>query len=295
MEYLLGAVSLCIDPFACSAIDFSSLTQFLVVNLLDATTRGQVILGRCQLDAAVIGKFARTLYQTLAIGVATNDHSTVEVLQSTRHDFSSTCRVVIHQYSQWDVKIKRVVFGAVREIRCHHLTLGLHNLHVLGHEEVDHINSFVQQTTTIVAQIEDDLLCSLLLQRNDCLAHILGTSFRKLSQEDITSIAHQPIIGNSGQFDASTGNLEVTRLLLAWTLHLQHERRTRFTTQQFTHFCGVHALQVFVVNLQQHVTHLQTHLSGRHIRIRFLNDDRRVLPHTDDGTNTTIFTCGHHL
>ena len=295
VEYPFDAVCLCVHFLACGAVDFSCFTQFLVVNLLDATSGGQVILGCGEFDAAIVGKFAGTLHQTFAVGVATDDDSAVEVLKGARHDFCRTGCLVVNEHSERNVEVERVVAGGVGVVGCHHLAFGLHNLQVLGCEEVDDVDGFIEQTTTIAAKVEDDFLGSFLFQGDDGFAHIFGTAFGELSQEDVSGIAHQALIGDGGDFDASACNLEVACLLFSWTLNTKHEGGAGFATQQVTHFCGVHAFQVFVVNLQQHIAHLQTHFGSRHVNVGLLNDDGGVFPHADDGTDAAIFACGHHL
>ena len=175
------------------------------------------------------------------------------------------------------------------------LTLRLHNLLTLRHKQIDDVNSLVQQTSTIAAQVEDDALRTLLFQADDRLSHLLGTSFRKLCKADVARVFNQSHIGHSRLFNVATCDLEVTRTLFTPALHLQHECGARFTSQQFTHLRSSLALQVLVINLQQHIAHLQAHLSGRHVRVRFVDDDSRVFPHADDGADAAILTCGHHL
>ena len=70
----------------------------LFVGLLDAAARRRVVVGDGEAHHRTVRQIQRTLHQSFAIGSATDDGASVVVLDGTRNNLGSRCRIAIYQH-----------------------------------------------------------------------------------------------------------------------------------------------------------------------------------------------------
>ena len=172
----------------------------------------------------------------------------------------------------------------------------LHHGDTLRQPEVQDVYCLLLRTAAIAAQVQDQRGASLLLQVDKGPAHILGTALGKGVQVDIADVPlTDAIIGQLGQFDVPSGNLEIHQFARRGTHDLQQETRARLTAQMLTDVAYGLVGHHRVVDTQDHIALLQSGLGGRHVGIGLVNHHAvQFLVLADQRTNTRIFSCEHH-
>ena len=273
-----------------------------IVDSLHTSSARDVVFGSCHLHTAIIRKVAKRLYQALTKSTITDNHRTVKVLQRSRKNFSSRSGTAIHQYSQWNIEVKRLIGCTVSMIHLLDFPLCLDNLHTLRHEEVHHIYGFTQQTAPITTHINHQRSRSLLFQFHKSTLHILGTSFhREGTDVDVThAIIEHIIIRYRIGADRSTSYLELHGHISAVrcrSFNLDDTERTWVASQIVAYIRSqvirftITQRHFLTVNLHNDVARFQACFCSRITFRRFNNGHslaRSII--TDHRTNTTELT-----
>ena len=159
-------------------------------------------------------------------------------------------------------------------IRTLQLSLHLQDCLTFRQEHIDDADRFGNRTATIITQIEDKTLGSLLSQIDKSTAHILGTLLGKGIEVDVTDATLQhAIIRQERQLDGTACYLHLHRLACTWTLNFQHERRTRITTKMIADIAHLLIGHILIINTQNDIALLQSHFCSRHILVRLTDAD----------------------
>ena len=159
-------------------------------------------------------------------------------------------------------------------IRTLQLSLHLQDCLTFRQEHIDDTDRFGNRTTTIITQIEDKAIGSLLSQIDESTTHFLGRLLGKGIEVDVTDVTLQhAIIRQERQLDGTACYLHLHRLACTWTLNFQHERRTRFTTKMIADIAHLLIGHILIINTQDDVTLLQSHFCSRHILVRLADTD----------------------
>ena len=159
-------------------------------------------------------------------------------------------------------------------IRTLQLSLHLQDCLTFRQEHIDDADRFGNRTTTIITQIEDKTLGTLLSQIDESATHFLGRLLGKGIEVDVTDATLQhAIIRQERQLDGTAGYLHLHRLACTWTLNFQHERRTRVTTKMIANIAHLLIGHILIINTQNNVTLLQAHFCSRHILVRLADTD----------------------
>ncbi len=255
-----------------------SAAGVLVVDGLYAAAGGDIVLGDGHLEAAVVRKLHGLLYQSLAEGARADDGGAVEVLQAARRYLAGGRRILVDQHGNGHHGIDGLLLRLIFVVGTLHATLRRDERHALRHEHVHYLDGLSQRAAAVVAQVEDECLHALLAHVDYGAAHVLGAVLGKLRQEQIAHARLQhTIVIDGGQLYGAARHLQLQhlRLLLSRhaTLHLQQERRPRFSAQLAGHLRGILAHHRGVVDSKHHVALLQSGLSRRHALVRFVDDD----------------------
>ena len=127
-----------------------------IINFLDATAAGDIVMGHRNFHLGVVTQRKDILHQAFAKGALADDHATVVILDGTCHDFAGRCAVAIHQYSQRDFKVDRVVGGRMHAAGCRGLAFHRHYRFAFGNKQIDNVDCLVHQTASVTAQVEDE-------------------------------------------------------------------------------------------------------------------------------------------
>ena len=141
------------------------MVLIIEVRALDATTRRRIIPGNCQAQLRHIGhNVERLLNQSLTKGASANNQATVPVLNSTRDDFGSGSRVLVHQNNQLSLR-EQATFGRLIVRRLGVKAFRVDNLLSFRTQElVNHIAGLHKITATISLQVDNEVLSATLLQ-----------------------------------------------------------------------------------------------------------------------------------
>ena len=172
----------------------------------------------------------------------------------------------------------------------------LHHRDTFRQPQVQDVHSLLLRTAAIAAQVEHKRLSTLFLQIDKSTTHILGTALRKRIEIDIAHIALlDAIVRQLRQFDITTRNLETHQFARRRSHHLQQKTRTRFATQVLTDVAHRLVGHHRVVDTQDDIALLQSHLGSRHIGIRLVNDDTlQLLVLSYQRADARILTRQHH-
>ena len=159
-------------------------------------------------------------------------------------------------------------------IRTLQLSLHLQDGLALRQEHIDDIDRFGYRTATIITQIEDKALGSLLSQIDESTAHFLGTLLGKGIEVDVTDTTLQhAIIRQERQLDGTAGYLHLQGFTGTWALYLEHKGCTRVTAKMIADIAHLLIGHILIINTQDDITLLQSYFCSRHILIRFTDTD----------------------
>ena len=229
---------------------------------IDAATTGQIVARRGQLQVRIIRQVdVGNLHQALPVCARTYYYGALQVLQGTAGNLRGRCRLTIHQHHDGHHRVDRLQTGLVFAVCTLQLAFRLYNLLTLRHPHAHNIDTLRQRTAAIAAQVEDQLLCTLLLQVEECQTHRFRGLARKGVQIDISdAVVQHAVPRNLWHLDVLAGNLKRHLLARRRTLNFQHEGRTGLAAQMTAHVARVLVRHHRIVYLQDDVALLQTHL-----------------------------------
>ena len=187
---------------ACEQVLLIVLVIAHSVGLLDTSARWRVVTGDGEADHAVVGELQLLLHQTLAEGTAADDGGAVVVLHGTGEDLGGRRRALVEQHHQWNLLIGSLAVTAVF-LAGRLAALGIDNQTLVGQELVCHVDCCRQVAARVVAQVDAEVLESLLRQLCQCNQHLGIGVLAKVLDADISRVVIQHIGGG----DALGGNL----------------------------------------------------------------------------------------
>ena len=268
-----------------------TLTQRLVVDALDTATAGDVVLRRRELDRPVIGELHRRLHKALTIALDAHDDSAIEILQSTAHDLGGRGRLPIDEHGDGDLRVERLVSRAIDDLLTASITATRrHDLLACGDEEVDDLDGFVDEPTTIVAQVKDEPTELVLgLEVQEGLLHLNGCRIGEAREGDIAHILpDDTIVRHGADLNLLTAELNTARLRLPWTLDEERDLAPWRTLEGGTHLIAGRLTEVLTVDFEDDVTSTQTGLRSGHTLHGVVDDDRAIGALRDDRPDTAI-------
>ena len=254
-----------------------------ILACLYAAAAGYVVTAGGHLHLAVVRQVDGHLHQTLAVGLGTEHHGAVHVLQGTGDNLCRRGRVAVDHHHNGYHGVYGLAGGLVVVVGTLQLATVGHYGHALGHKEVYQIGCLEFRTAAIVAQVKDKSLNLLVAHIDECVAHNLGAVLCKFIELDIpySTLLHA-VIGHCGHLDGPTRNLEPHLLACRGSAYLEFEGGTGVATQMVAHVGVVLALHCLAVDAEYHVALAQTGFGGRHALIGLLDDrvaDLRVPPY----------------
>ena len=117
--------------------------------------------------------------------------------------------MLVHQHHDGDVGVGGLVVGLVDVVHIGDLALGLHDLDVLAHEDVDDVDGLAQETAAVVAQVDDEILHPLLLELLEGVIDLAAGLVQELVELDVAHlVAEQPRPRDVGLFHLLAFHLE---------------------------------------------------------------------------------------
>ena len=166
-----------------------------VIQCLHTASAGNVIFGGSHLDMATISYGSNALYQSFTIGSFSDNNSPVEVLQCTGQNFGSGSRGAVHDHSQFHIRENGFGRSAIGFVHLARFSFGNDHFSPLWNEIAYNLHSFIHQTATVVAYINNQ-------GGNLMLFHHIGNHRFDLSRSFIGKIVEQEvscfITGNGG-------------------------------------------------------------------------------------------------
>ena len=132
---------------------------------LDATTRRQIVARRRQLQVGIVGQVhIGNLYQSLAVCARTYYYTTLQVLQRSARNLRGRRRLLVHQHHDGYHGVDGLQARLVFRLDTLQLTLRLDYALTLGQPHAQDVHTLRQRAATIAAQVQHQLLSTLLLQ-----------------------------------------------------------------------------------------------------------------------------------
>ena len=204
---------------------------FVVVSL-NATAAGDVIATGGNLQVAPVRHFAYHLHKTFPIGAASQNDSTIHILQTTAHDLSGRSSSSIYHYHDRHHSIHRFAGSIVLPIHTGQLPFGKDHFLPFGDKEIRNVDRLAQSSSWILPQVQHQTRGALSLQIHQGLTHLTTSAVGEPRQINVAhSRTHDTIIRNLGHLDGLTGNLERQNLPFRPTLHTKFERSACLTSQ----------------------------------------------------------------
>ena len=168
---------------------------------------------------------------------------------------------------------------------------------VFAYPQVDNVDSLCFGAAAIAAQVEHQCRGSPFLQVDKGAAHFSCTALGELIQVDVADIPFQDaVVGQFGQFDGASCNLELHFLARRGAQHFHHKLRAGIAAQTTADVADVAVCHHRVVDAQNDIALLESRFSGRHTLVRLIDDNAlQFAVVAYDGTDTGIFTGNHHL
>ena len=269
----------------------------LVVDSLDTTTAGDIILGSGQLHLRIVGKIKGCLHQALAIGARSQHHGTVEVLQRTTGNLTGRSRLSVDHHHHGHHRIDGLHGGAVFVITAFQFANGLHYRLTIGYKHIHDTHGLGEQTAAIAAKVYDQGFHSLLFQIDKRPAEVTRAIFRERIQIDIAyTVLTQSVIRDAWELDGTARDALLENLSRRGTLYLQQEGCAGIAAKMRTDIRHILVGHRGIIDAEDDVTFLQSSLSGRRILIGLIDNDAlqfRIV--ADQGTDSRILTRQRRL
>ena len=156
-----------------------------VVDGLHASARRGIILGRSELELAVVGQGTDALHQALPVGARADDGGAVVVLQGAGDNFRGRCRGIIDQYHDGNFRVYGVCGGLVHLLRGG-FALGADHHRAFGDEQRDNVHGLSHDAAAVAAKIQYQTLHSFGFQLFISVADLLPHAFREFAQVDVS-------------------------------------------------------------------------------------------------------------
>ena len=222
----LGGVLLCgvglgfaFAIFSCIFLFHDLQTLDSVLGLVDAAAKGQVVKCSGELQGVpLVVQRENGLHGALAERSLSDNQGPVPVLEGAGHDFSCTGRPLVHKYYHGHVGVHDTVFAGVA-FGLLGAALGAHNHVAPFQEQFANLDGLVQESTRIVAHVQNQLFHALLLQVLQGVFHIAQGLVAEGGKLDIADVvSDHPVIGHGMNHDFGTGNGKVHQLGYALAL-----------------------------------------------------------------------------
>ena len=265
-----------------------------VVDGLDAAPRGDVVLGRRQLEVGVVAQRAGRLHEPLAETLLSDEHRAVEVLQRTRYNLGGRGRVAVDEHRQRQLRKDGLRLRAVA------LLLGAavrgDHLGPLGDEHRENLHRLLHDAAAVAAVVEHQPpQVALRTQPFDGRAHLLVAPVGEVAVLDVANRVVEP----AGVGDGRDGNpLAAERHLLAAAVEQPLDgdpyRRAGGALEPCAHLVGGEAAGILAVDGHNAVADFQPGAVGRRILVG-LSDDDVVALLADEGAHAAVLARGEQL
>src|SRR5690606_4630674 len=256
---------------------------------LDTPSQGREITCYTQIHGRAVRKIKLFLNNTLSVRSPPDDCPPIPILYSPRYDFASRGRVFINKNDQ----LSRCEISALRTIGVIFMSLFMRPLRIdnkpsISKKLASHFNRHVKISTTIVAQIKNEFLRSLLFQLNNRLFKLCCRINPKSPNLDITNTRFNHInhIQRTYRY-LITHHFNRCHHLLTIPLNVDIDFRSSTPPAQLLHTLpgNVHTCYALVPNLQQLIPHPKTRLIRR-TTINQGNNHQRIVEIKILHTNT---------
>ena len=268
-----------------------------VVDGLHASSRRGVVLGRGDLQLAVVWQRAYALDQALAICAGAYDGSPVVVLESPGDDLGCRGTAAVNHNYQWQLCIHRGRIGVILVLLRLQAALGAYHQRTLGDKEADYLYGFHQDAAAVAPEVIHQLLHSLFLELVDGFLHLLGNALGEAALIYVSG----GVVEHSGVFqvrkmDALADNGYVLYLSCAEFLYLEQELGSGSAFHTVAALLGGESYYAYAVNLHNLVAADQAGLVGRGILIGLVDCDIAVnVRLIDNRAHSSVSPAEHHL
>ena len=279
------------------------LIPVAVVDGLDASSARRVILGRGDLELAIVRKRSHALHQTLAISPGSENRGPVEVLEGSGDNFRRGCRARIHQDDNWNLRIHRLPHCPEYLLRMVLIALGGNHDRALGHEERDNVDSLLEKAAAIAAKVKDEFLHSLSLQFQVCIADILGNPLGEAGLENVAgSVVEHPGILHVRKMNPLPDNPDLDCVTLfpavpaKSLLHAENHRSARIALHPGCRLVSLEPLHGLSVDGHDLVPAAESRIGRRRAGIRLIDNDIALsIRLVDNRPDTSVCLADHEL
>ena len=268
-----------------------------VVHGLYAASAGYVVLGSGELQLAVVGQWhVRNLHQALAIGTCAENHGAVVVLQRATRYLAGAGSLAVDQHHDRHHSVYRLHRGGVCTVGVFYLTLHREQRLALRKEHVQYGDGVLHVAATVVAEVYDKLLSTLLTEVEEGAAEVFGCAVEELRVVDVAyAVGLQAVIWEVRHLYGLTRNLHRELLARRRAQHFQHKRGASVAAQVVADILVGLLGHVFAVDAEYDVALAQARLCCRHALIGFVYHHTFYLEVVAyDSSYASIF-ARHHL
>ena len=233
-----------------------TFTHRLVVNTLDAATAGDVVLGGGELDRPIVGQLHRRLHQPLAVTLDPHHHGTVEVLERTADDLRGGSRLRIDEYRQRNLGVKWLVRSAVDDLLAARIAPTCrHDLLASRDEEVHDLDGLVDESASIVTQVQDEPTQLVLgLQLKEGFLHLRSSGIGEACQGDVAHILpYDAVVGDRADLNLLTAELHTAGLRFSRSLDEERDLTARRPLERSTHLIARRLTEVLAIDLEDDI------------------------------------------
>ena len=249
-----------------------STLRVLIVDGLYASSARNVIFCCCELQLSVIRqRHVRHLHQTLSVGSCSEHHGAVKVLQRSTRDLACACCLSVHHHHDGHDRVYRLHRCCERLVGTLYLTLHREQRLALGQEHVQDRDGVLHVASAVASEVDDELLCTLLLEVEEGAAEIFRRAVDKLGVVDVANVARlQAIIGQVRHLNGLTRDLHRELLARSGAQHFQFERCAGIAAQVVADILVRLLCHVLAVDAEDDVALAQSSLGSRHALIGFV-------------------------
>ena len=244
-----------------------------------------------QANHGTIWQVDRSLDEAFAKGSTSDDNASVVVLNGSRDNLSSRCRIAVNQDNDLafgeQSSTLGLVFGPLSPA-----PVGVNNKIASLQELLRNLYSCLEIASAILLQIENKRLHARLRQFVHTLDELIVRCSTKTADTDVAHLGTNHISGiNSVDGNLVANDVKRQRVLYASTHNGQHNFCSLRTTQTFNNlFLGhLDTCDNGVVDFNNTVASNDAHLFGRAVGDR-LDDEQRILSHIKLHTNALEIT-----
>ena len=234
--------------------------------------------------------------QPFSEGTLSDDHAAVIVLDGAREDLTGGSAAAVHEDGERELLVNRLVVGGIEASGILCLAFGGDDRLAFGDEEVDDVNGFVEQASTVPTDVDDEALqVMVFLHVQDMLFHLVGCILGEAAETYVAdAVFEHRGVGDVVDLDFFPFQGLGEGLVGAIAPDLDGYIGAGLSFEEFTDLFGVLLMGVHAVDFQDDVTSLKTSLLRRPSLVRVGDPDVFAVI-LDQSTDATVFARGHEL